>query len=343
MRHSWKTAVGLVVTAVFLYLAFRGVDLAGVGKAISKANPWFLAAGVFVFLSSFAARAFRWKLLLAPAGYVHPWTSYQVLQIAWMANNILPARLGELVRAQVLGARTGLSRSTAFASVLAERVLDGLVLTSLFLYGSHVYREVILRSVTLEGVPAWAPTWVAWSAWVVGGLFLGALLFAVAALSFRGRLERWAETVTSHLPMGGGKVSHLVTGFLNGLEALRNPRLALPCLALSVLVWVLEGGMVYAFLHAFGVQVSPLGAGFVLALLNVGIMIPSSPGYVGPYQYFASLAVLLLCLADRPLALAFAISLHACQYIPETALGLFFLWRSGWDLGSIRNVAKPPA
>jgi uncharacterized protein (TIRG00374 family) len=225
--------------------------------------------------------------------------------VGYAANNLLPARLGELVRAQTVGHAQKISRSTVLSSILVERIFDGSALVILLVIGS--------RALT---VPEW-----------YGGVqAMGIFVFASALFGvvFCGRAEGFLRT---RLPKGrlGGFIGAVLDGVTSSS---RSPFTLLVALGLSVLVWVIEGAMFWYALQSFGLSSSFLVALFVLGIVNLGILVPSSPGYVGVFQYFGVLALGALGVEPNA-ATAAMIVLHACQYFPATIAGLVAFQRFG--------------
>ena len=322
---------GVVLSGVLLVLFLRGYKLQEMARDLKAFHVAYLAPAVFVYLSSFLARAVRWQILLKPLKAISWPVSFSVLMISWMANNLLPARMGELVRAFIIGRREGISASGSFATVVLERVLDGIVLVA-FLAGCLVVSD-------FSKAPSGAlnPKMVGLLA---GGVFLAAfaslfLLFVQESLALR--IAGW---FLKPLPAGlAGRIRDLLQSFVSGLACLRSGGAFVAVMGLSVLVWLCEAGTLFLLLKGFEIQVPWSASLFVLSILNLGILIPAAPGYVGSFEFFGAASLALYGVGET-VAKSFAISAHAVQFIPVTVMGLIFLSREGLRLGTLMRGSQ---
>jgi len=252
-----------------------------------------------------------------------------VVVVGYMANNLLPMRLGELVRSYYLGQREGVSKSAALASILVERVVDGVVLLLMLVALSVALPVTGLVQGVAEDISIPWPLLVL----AVAAPFVGVLAVMVVmaynpswALSFTGFLSK---------PLPGrvkARILGLVDLFIAGLGVLRYPGRIVLLLLLSLLVWVAEGTMYYFVGLSFGLA-SPLGglasmAAAMLAVLatsNLGAALPSSQGSIGPFELFA-VATLVVLGVQRENAVAYTVVLHVALLVPVTLLGLIYLW-----------------
>ncbi len=326
--------VGFALTGVFVALIVWRLDVAALGQALQRANYLVVAPAALLTLTGYLLRALRWRQLLRPQGTLPFRWVFPVLMIGFMANNLLPARMGEFVRAYVLGQKTGLSKSLGLATVLLERVFDGLTLTFFLLLLSLGF-----------SLPGWG-----WEVVVVASVvFLGALTGAVLLLTAEGAFRRLLRLLVGWLPAG---VEAWAVGrtqsFTLGLRVLRDPWRLLGIVGLSLGVWTLEGlsylWILVGFQPGLPPGALPLAAFFVLVMVNLGIMLPSAPGYIGTFQFFAVLALGVFGVG-RELALGVALVAHAMQYLLVTGLGLLFLWREqiAWSGLARSRAAFGPA
>lgn len=322
---------GLLLTAFFLWLALRNVDIAAVRDALRHAQYRYLLPAMLCGAVGYCLRTLRWELILTPTKRVPFGRLFPVLMTGFATNNLLPARIGEFVRALLLGRREGVSRSLALATIVVERVCDGLTLIALMtvtlllvpLPVSDPKLELVERSAT-----------VIFGTATVGLIAL--LLFPLPVLAL-------ARFFLRPLPRAvGGRIEELLNSFIRGLRALRSPLALARIAGLSLLVWLAEGGT-YAFVMlAFRLDLARsewlAAAAFLLVFVNLGIMIPSAPGYIGTYQFFAALA---LGAFGVPAALAIGLSFvaHALQYSFITGVGLLCLWRLGLSPGQLGSLA----
>lgn len=322
---------GLLLTAFFLWLALRNVDIAAVRDALRHAQYGYLLPAMLCGALGYCLRTLRWKLILAPTKHVPFGRLFPVLMTGFATNNLLPARIGEFVRALLLGRREGVSRSLALATVVVERVCDGLTLIALMTVAlllaplpvSDPKLELVERSAT-----------VIFGTATVGLVAL--LLFPVPVLAL-------ARFFLRPLPRAvGGRIEDLLNSFIQGLHALRSPLALARIAGLSLLVWLAEGGT-YAFVMlAFPLDLARsewlAAAVFLLVFVNLGIMIPSAPGYIGTYQFFATLALGAFGV-QAALAVGLSFVAHALQYSFITGVGLLCIWRLGLSPGQLGSLA----
>ena len=278
---------------------------------------------VLVYLVGFIIRGLRWRIMLYPLKPISLRSASELVVIGYMANNILPARLGEFVRAYIAGRKEGIRKVSVFASIAVERIFDGLVLVGIFsttALFSHFdsYSLDIIRNVGASAI----------------FIFVIALSFVLTA-----RLKRsWIETLTVAIT---GKLSRklsqkagsIVSNILDATSFLKVDKTLPLFLLLSILVWVIEGGVFWIGLVAFGLNPDYHLAYFTLAFVNLGTLVPSAPAHVGIFQGCTILAFSFFGLAKNT-ALAYSITVHALMVVPITLLGLSFINLYGVSLSS---------
>ena len=330
-RHL-RLVASLALTALFLWLALRNVDLAGVGAALRSAHYGYLLPAALCTVAGYAVRTLRWRTILAPAKPIAFRRLFPVLMIGFATNNLLPARIGEFARAYVLGSREGVSRSTALATVVVERVCDGLTLIAMMTLTLLLFPLPIddprLRAVELGATAIFGVATVA---------LIGLLLFPGPALAVARAIERPLPDALAT------RIERLLLSFIQGLTALRSRRALLEITGLSLLVWTLEGTVYGLVLRAFPFDLTPtewLAASvFLLVFVNLGIMLPAAPGYIGTYQFFATLALGAFRVAPS-LAFGLALVAHALQYSLITGMGLLCLWSLGLTPGRLSHIEE---
>ena len=300
--------LGWLISLMFLYFALRGLSWSLVIASFAKVSFLTPILMIGTYCLGFLIRAVRWKFLL-PHG-IPIADSLGAVVLGYAANNVLPARLGELVRVQAIGRKCEISRSLALASVFVERIFDGLVLTGLLYLG--------IRG---QDVPSWAL-----SVGFLGlGIFGGASSF-VLILAFTRSL--W-QTKINAFP--SSKLINILGQFAKGFTLIgRNVQLPFTIIGLTIFVWLVEGVMFYIAIQSFDIKVPSTAALFVMGLINLGILIPAAPGYLGAFQYFGVLA-LSPWQVNSAEALACVVLIHACQYLPITLWGFFYLRYFGFS------------
>ncbi|MBI2940658.1 MAG: flippase-like domain-containing protein [Chloroflexi bacterium] len=326
-------AIGLVVTIAFLATIVARVDLNQVGQALGSANYRYVAPALVAVATSYFLRTARWQRILAPTRMIPLRALFPVLMIGFMANNVLPARIGELVRAYSLGRSEGISKSLGLATIMLERLCDGLTLV-LFL---------ALVSFTFP-LPALSTNGAALSlgmeaAYIVGGVFLLGTLGVLLLLVREDLTVRVLGIVGSRFPQRiGGLLEEKGQLFLQGLHAVRRARAILWIGALSVAVWSVETLIYFNVIQAFNLGLSLqrtlLAALVMLVVVNLGIILPSAPGYVGTFQFF-TIAALRLFGVTAEIALSISLVAHAVQYVYVTGIGLLFFTRQNLSLRAL--------
>lgn len=327
----WVTWLGIALSGVLLYVIATQFDLPEAIRAIRMADPFWLGLSAAAYASLFLLRGYRWSLLLRPIKPVPSRTATEVFLIGFMANNLLPARLGDVARAFVLARREQVPASATFSNVMLERIFDGLTVVG------------ILCAVLLFHPPATGAAWVRPVGIGMAALFSGALLAAVLIAWSEAQVVRLARFFLGWLPAEIlARILQLIAKLGRGLHTLRSARQTGSVLGLSLLVWSLEI-LVYLLLqNAFGMQVPILGMALVMSILTLGLTAPSAPGFIGVFEGLVIVGVTLFGV-DASLATAFAITLHLIHYIPGTLLGLAFAWSSGLRLGELRSAGEEPA
>jgi uncharacterized protein (TIRG00374 family) len=330
--HRGKTAVGLLITVALLAWVLRDVSPSEIAAELSEARPGWMALAVVLATTSFLIRAWRWRVLLAPGW---PGTSLDArfgsVCIGFAVNNLLPARLGEFTRAYALSRSTTVPLSAAIASLVVERILDGVVL-AIFLFGT----------ISLPGFPLGEGT----SAELirrtanVGAVAFAILLAAlwVAARSPSGAARAFDRTLGRALPERlREKASHIVRAFVDGLGALRRPSTFLLALGWSFAVWLVIALSIWAGLLSFGITAPGVtGSMFLQALIGFAVAAPSSPGFFGVFEAAARLG-LGVWDVPAPTVVGFATTYHILTFIPVTLLGLWYLRRLGLSWGEIER------
>ena len=314
MRHRTTVALlGLGASAAFLYLAIRRLDYGSLLLVLSRVQVWpWLPLGILAYLCGHVVRGLRCRLLLRGDANLRPFTAANVVVVGYAANNVFPARLGELVRAGMLSERTGVPIAQSLTVTFIERVLDGLAILLLLVVG-----------VSLGGAPPWAHELVR-VALLVFGSALGWIVLAGAA---PGLLLSLSSRIGSALPGGWhDRLVNLATSVTRAAACLRGWRQLGVIAAYSVLVWVLESGLFLAILPALGLPPSASLSAVAMSVTNLGLLVPSSPGFIGPFHYFCS-RVLVAEGVGEATAVAYATVVHLAFYVPVTLWGaLAMLW-----------------
>lgn len=322
-------ALGLALSAAAVFFLVRSIDISQAMRTLRGASPWWVSGGALVTLLGYYFRALRWSEILSPR--VRPPVSrlFSAIMVGFLAINTLPARLGELVRAYVLGRTEKISTATVLGSLAVERVLD------LVMLGVFWGLSLLLAPV---------PEWFRWSGLfaIGGGLAIGAMLWGLHSAGTRtSNWERWP--IFSRLParVKTAAVSAL-PNFGAGLQVFGRPAILTRAFAWSAAIWVTTG-IVFLFVgESLGITL-PYWSIFVLTfVVCVGISIPASPGFLGVME---GAVVLGLSLAGvgGPEALALAILYHVVQLLPLVVLGTYYAVRQHITLDVLRPGGRSRA
>ncbi|HEX5414387.1 MAG TPA: lysylphosphatidylglycerol synthase transmembrane domain-containing protein [Chloroflexota bacterium] len=324
MGQKIRLIVGILVSLFFL--AFARTLVGNVGAAVATlthANYWFLLPALVAYFAGVWLRAVRWRALLRPVAPLAVSRLFPIVVIGYMANDVLPARLGELVRAYVLGEQEGVPKTTTLATIVVERMFDGLAL---------------LLIVGVVALTAPIAAQVAGLFRLAAVLFVGALLVLFLAGASPSRAVALVGWLERRIPRLAGKLTPLAERFLQGIEVLQNGPLAAQALLLSLGAWLCEATMYAILALGFGLNLGFPAYLLTTAIANLGAMVPAAPGYVGTFDVGA-LASLRLFGADPGAAGAFVLVLHLALLGPVTLLGFYYLWRSNLSLRSLGKRA----
>jgi uncharacterized membrane protein YbhN (UPF0104 family) len=305
-------AAGFFFSFLFLWLALRKVDLHEVARALRSVNPTelllaLLTVGVFVTLV-----IVRWRYLLGQKEPVPFGPVFSAVMVGYFGNNVLPARAGELLRAHVLGRRTGLSRTFTFATIVVERLFD---VATMLLF--------LLAVMFFFPLPAWTRQITLGACVLLGG-------------------ERLTLLRLPSLRRLFAPLSARVAPFRDGLQTVGSRRRLAVVALLSVLIWLTSTLMLWLTLRSFGIRIPLYGVFFTFAVINLGLIIPSAPGFIGTYQV---LCIGALGFFHVPESTAFAFSLvqHALWYVPMTLVGFVFFGRESLRLHHLSALQEAKA
>ncbi len=330
VRH-WRALVGVLISGVFLYLAFRGQDLNEIRDALLESNLWWLPVALALYFVGVWFRALRWHFLLRPvADRTTARGLLPIVVIGFMANNVLPLRAGELVRSVLIGRKYNVRKTSALATIAVERIFDGLVMLGfLALSMAFVSLTSELRHLALI------------SFLVFAGLLIGLFLLTFAG----GFVDRVLQLLLGPLPAGvRERVHRMMESFLGGLGVQRMRGDQAKVAATSVLTWLFEASMYFVLAWAFGGAIRE-AMGVAATLLTTGVanlstLIPGAPGYVGQFEYGVKLVLNGAMNVPESQALAYAILVHAALYFPITLLGVFEWFRHQLSMKDLRMAQQ---
>ena len=324
----WQNAVlNLGISLVFLDLVFGEIDWAEFGDALANANYWWLIPSTLCVLIHLYFRTVRWQWLLKPLGQVRFWPAFRALVIGITGNTVLPARAGEFLRAYVLGRSSDLSKPGVFATIVVERIFDGLTVLLVLLV-------VVMLGVRSEALQR---------AGILGTIFyVGAIVALIVFL----RKRHWADVVINKLlPQNLAEFSlRILDGFTSGLAVLKNPHQLGMVTFYNFWTWLFVPLSFYFALLAFdfGSPIPWTAPVLMLPAMALALTIPGAPAGVGLVQFSVKLT-LDATFIDLPVAANFvelvaaaSILIHLSQLVPEVILGVFSFMYEGLSTSDIK-------
>jgi len=336
---KWQFWAGILISAGFIYLAVQNLDLPAVWQSLKHAQYWWLLPGIAVYFVGVWVRSWRWHYLLRPMKKISTKSMFPIVTIGYMGNNIYPARAGEVLRAAVLKQKEDVAISSSLATIIVERIFDGVVMLGFVFVNLPELAKLTTNSGFIGNIQQIA-------IWGVV-IFIGALLVFLLAAMFPAKTEVIVNLLINKLlPLKWReKVSDVIFRFLVGLEALRSPLDALMIFFTTVLIWLLETAKYWFVMHAFSFQVSFFALMLMNGIVNLATTIPSAPGYIGTFDG-PGIAVLVAYGINPEVATGYTLVLHAALWLPITLLGAYYYLRQplrwGKDLEKLKTNETSP-
>jgi uncharacterized protein (TIRG00374 family) len=333
MRSHLRTIIVLALAVGLVALFLRNVDLRRVVVDILHARPEWLALSLATNFANLAIRALRWQFLLEPLGTTTFSNVFRATAVGFAATSLLPARAGEVIRPYFLARHEQMSATGAFATIILERLLD--TITVLMLLASYVFlfgRDVAFTNPTGFKAVKWAGATAA-----VLSVIALIVLFVLAKDPARlgATIERLAKVVPSALAAVVAKVAEK---FARGLGAIRQPGRLLLALAWSFPLWLSICLGIWSVAVAFRFAIPFTGSFLLLALLVLGVAVPT-PGAVGGFHEAFRVGATVFFGAPGSAAVGAAIILHLFSIGPSVFLGLVFAAQVGLNLHGMQRLA----
>ena len=327
MKRWFALALGVLVSLFFLYIGFQGAQLDKVWETITHANFLWIIPGVAVYFLAVWGRTWRWHYLLRPLKQIPLSRLFPVVVIGYMGNNVYPFRAGEVIRAYVLKRNEGVKVTASLATIVVERIFDGLVML-IFVFVALPFanfKQDWLRS------------------WVIAGtvLFFGALAVFLFMATRPVLARRVYHTLIMRLIPQRLQEPILRTAdhFMEGLESLRRPRDLFMTLVSSTFIWLTETTKYWFVMHAFDFHVSFFVLMLMTAVVNLATTLPGAPGYVGTFDGPGIAVLVAFDVADN-MAAGYTLVLHAALWLPITLLGFYYLFRQGLSWRSFSEASQ---
>ncbi|HET9424755.1 MAG TPA: lysylphosphatidylglycerol synthase transmembrane domain-containing protein [Gemmatimonadaceae bacterium] len=337
MSQRTRALIGILVSGLFVWLLIRysGIDWATSWTYVRRANVGLLILSAFAATLIFAIRVPRWRVILPPrpADRRLPFSSlFQSIIIGQMMTNVIPGRAGEIARPYVLSRKEpSVPFSTGVASVVVDRIFDGIVVLLLLLVA--MLDPTFPTEATLNGRSIANFALLGTVGLVIG--LTGLFVLVLFPEHFIG-VFRWMARHS--LPRFEEPVARFFEKFAAGLTILKDPRRFMLAFLWTLVHWLVCAGSYWIAYQAIGLDAPFMSALFVQTIIVLAVALPQAPGFIGVFEGFAVLALAVYGI-DRELAFAWAITYHVVTYIPVTVLGLIYSIRMGLNVGEIKSGA----
>jgi uncharacterized protein (TIRG00374 family) len=303
--------IGLVLSIGALWVAFRDLNWQEFGEAISQGNLFWILVASVLLLSAIPLRAIRWKIFLQPVTKVPVRLTSEATIIGYFGNNVLPFRLGELLRSYFVARQTSSSISRVFGTVIVERIVD--ILSTLLLVLILPFTGVVPDALQQPIV------------WLV------VISFVVAIATI------WLVNRKEGIPLVKGRLKQLLDNLHLGFKSLRQRRHYFALGLSTIGIWVLYLTYIHVAQYAMGFRLSLAESYLVLVTTTLVLLIPAAPGFVGTFHAAVVLAFVNILAEDPSQSQAMAVVLHALGFIPNTILGSILYFRSHLRFKEVRN------
>jgi uncharacterized protein (TIRG00374 family) len=316
-----KYLIGIIFSSFFLYLAFKDVDFDILFESFKTTNYFLFLFSVLFLFVSFWIRAWRWRYLMIPVKDTTIKKLFAPMMIGYMANSILPLRIGELVRAYAVGRQEDISNSASFATIVVERILD-------------MISMLVVLGIVLIFYPF--PDWVKKGGYLVLILNLIVMVFIIFAINKTDMLLKFISKITLFVPQ---KVSQsfqsMVQSFVDGLMVLKKAEHYLIIIFFSFLLWITYIAMIFPAFLAYGFELPFVAYLVILVMVNFALLIPSAPGQLGPTQYAFVLGLGLFNVQES-LALSCSLILHIVQIVSIMIVGLYYFNKANFKFSEVK-------
>lgn len=318
--------LGIPLSILFLYLAVRKVDFKQTLDILTQTNYLYLIPALFAFIGDFCLRSLRWKILLSPIKKCKYINLLSTIFIGFFGNSILPMRAGEIIRVLIVGEKEKISKTSAIATIMLERILDILAILILLFITFFIFPyPAIIKKIWLFGVIIFA---------VLILIFYGLMYYRNATLTLLHKVLRFLPGKLEE------KTEHLLEAFISGLEILKKTDHLFFTILISIAVWLVNASVLFFIAKGMGIpEITFFGAIFIMAVIAMGVSIPSSPGFIGVFEYFGILACTTLGVS-KSISLSFVLLTHTLQLIGIVTAGMIFLARENLSLLQLEKKAQ---
>ncbi|MEW6040007.1 MAG: lysylphosphatidylglycerol synthase transmembrane domain-containing protein [Elusimicrobiota bacterium] len=322
MKKTLKIISGFLISALFVYLAFRRIDVSEALSVFFSVNIYYVLLSLAVSILGLFVRSFRWRILLSyqeKAKEMPVANFFEATCVGQMINNVLPFRMGDIAQAVFLAIKQGFSKSAVFSTVIMERLVDIFPPMIIIFLGS--FFVLLPESIGTGRV----------------FIVMGIVVFGLAFLMF---FQSHLKAILKKIFPKEGKFSErlhkLIDHFYLAAGFLKDKKRLIPVLLFTVLLWSVYALSAYFLMLSVNLNRGYFGGMLVLGITAIGVAIPSSPGYIGTWEFFCILALRILKI-KKSMALSFAILYHLMSYIPVTLIGAVVLFKSGISFAKLEE------
>jgi uncharacterized protein (TIRG00374 family) len=310
-KSPWLLIVSIALAIVFLYLSLRGLDWKEFGRVITSGQYIYIFPIILINSANFFFRSQRWRVLLQTNKAIDRLSVFWATMIGYLGNAWFPARAGELMRSVALGNRTGISASFILATALVERIID---VVALIIVGAiSLWLAKVLPAGFQNGII------------LIAAVAAGGLIFLFVLPSLEARIQSIIRRVLPN-EKWNRKLFDLLARFIEGFAVLRDLRRMTLFVLLTAGIWLVDGFVATILALVIHQSLSLAQAMVLLAALGLSSAIPSTPGYVGVYQ-FVAVAVLVPFAYSQSEALAYILVFQIINYLTVSLWGLAGFWR----------------
>ena len=328
-RIDRKLLIGAGVSIFFLFMLFRKIDFNQLAQAFKTLHWGYLLLAIVITFVSYTLRAVRWHYLLLPQKKAAPRNLLSATIICYMANNLLPARLGEIIRACVLAEKEQMEASSVFATLVLDRLCDGFSVLIILL--------ITFFTVQLPPGMEKVQSGLVTGGYVTFSLYIAVIIFLFFLKKSTLTTLKFVSLILKPFPaVLSEKIIPLLGSFIAGIRLSSRPGELVAVVVSSALIWATATWPVDLLLRAFDINLPITASMFILVFLVFAVMVPASPGYIGTY-HAACMYGLLAFNVSKEQALSVALVMHAVNFFPIIILGFIFLWRDKISFASLGN------
>ncbi len=316
--------IGILISIIFLFLSVRNVQFREVLDAFQNARYIYVVYAVILTILALFIRSVRWKFILNQSQKPRLYNLFAATCIGLMSSNVLPFRLGDFVQAYFLGRKEKIGKTFVFSTVMLERLFDLVMLLIFF----GISSLLVTVSAEIRGIK-----------FVAGAGFLG-IIIVILFLRYGKKTEGFFIRLFSHFSVRiASKISSRIDSFISGLRVIQQGKSLIKIVLISIIGWLINISVLWTVFLAFGIDKSLPIVTIVITITLISVMIPSSPGYIGTWEYFGVFALGLFNV-EKSIAFGCVLVHHMTQYLTILILGLFFLAREGISLKEVENISE---